>query len=158
MATEAGSGAASVGVSIGARSNMDVSAVSAAKGGAELEASAGVSMAPVGSETTSSVLGGATAGVCVGIPVSAFGKLELCASRTLSGVAVESLRGRPLFRFGDRGGFLSSVEGEGVTLGSAKAVGFLGGRPLFLFKGVTRQLTLESVSDFLVWGAPLPRP
>lgn len=76
--------------------------------------------------------------------------LEFCPSLTVSGMVVESLRGRPLFRFGERGGFPSHGElgcGEGVTLlsSSGNLGTVLGGRPLFLFKGVTRELTLDSV-------------
>lgn len=108
-------------------------------------------------------------------PVVAFSFLEFCPSLTVSGMVVESLRGRPLLRFGERGGFPSSLGevgcGEGVTVlsGSGNLGGVLGGRPLFLFKGVTREFTLESVeveavslpgvmSVFLDWFPPLPLP
>lgn len=101
--------------------------------------------------------------------------LEFCPSLTVSGVVVESLRGRPLLRFGERGGLPSSLGevgcGEGVTVlsDSGNLGGVLGGRPLFLFKGVTREFTLDSVevkvlslpggmSIFLDWFPPLPRP
>lgn len=101
--------------------------------------------------------------------------LEFCPSLMVSGMVVESLRGRPLLRFGERGGFPSSLGepgcGEGVTVlsGSGNLEGVLGGRPLFLFKGVTREFTLDSVevevvslpggvSVFLDWFPPRPRP
>lgn len=99
--------------------------------------------------------------------------VEFCPSLIGSGEVVESLRGRPLLRFGERGGFPSSLGevgcGEVVTVlsGSCNLGGVLGGRPLFLFKGVQREFTLESVevvslpgvtSVFLDWFPPLPRP
>lgn len=100
---------------------------------------------------------------------------ELCPSPTVSGIVVESFRGRPLLRFGERGGFPSSPGevgcGEGVTVLSDSGIlgGVLGGRPLFLFSGVTREFTLDSaevevasfpggVSVFLDWFPPRPRP
>lgn len=101
--------------------------------------------------------------------------LKFCPSPTLSDVVVESLRGRPRLRFGDSGGFPSwlSLAGCGVGVpvlsGSGNLGGVLGGRPLFLFKGVTREFTLGSVevdvgslsgvaSVFLHWFPPRPRP
>lgn len=106
-------------------------------------------------------------------PVGVFSFLEFCPSLTVSGVVVESLRGRPLLRFGERGGFPSSLgevgSGEGATVlsGSGNLGGVFGGRPLFLFKGVTRELDSVAVevaslpggvSVFLDWFHPLPRP
>lgn len=101
--------------------------------------------------------------------------LEFCPSQTASGVVVESFRGRPLLRFGERGGFPSSLGevgcGEAVTVqsGSDNLGGVLGGRPLFLFKGIAKEFTLDSVeaeeaslpggvSVFLGWFPPRPRP
>lgn len=100
--------------------------------------------------------------------------LEFCPSPTLSGMLVESLRGRPRLRFGDSGGFPSSLGVAGcggvtVLSGSGNLGGVLGGRPLFLFKGVTREFTLDSVevevaslpgvvSVFLHRFPPRPRP
>lgn len=98
--------------------------------------------------------------------------LEFCPSLTVSGVVVESLRGRPLLRFGERGGFPSSVGemGCGEVAATVLSVGgVLGGRPLFLLIGVTREFTLDSVeaevaslpggvSVFLAWFPPRPRP
>lgn len=101
--------------------------------------------------------------------------LEICPSLIVSGMAMDSLRGRPLLRFGESGGFPSSFGkvgcGEGVTVcsESGNLGGVLGGRPLFLFKGVSREFTLDSVeaevaslpggmSVFLDWFPPLPLP
>lgn len=73
--------------------------------------------------------------------------LELGPSQALSADVVESLRGRPLFRLGERGGLLSSVgevgcEGGATALsGSGGLVDVFGGRPRFRFKGVTNELT-----------------
>ena len=118
-------------------------------------------------------------------PASAFNKretseavvsfLEFCPSPTVSDVVVESFLGRPLLRFGERGAFPSSLGdvgcGEGLAVlscsGNLRLV--FGGRPLFLFKGVTREFTLESAEDdvvslpgavsvFLDWFPPRPRP
>lgn len=97
--------------------------------------------------------------------------LEFCSSLIVSGEVVESLRGRPLLRFGEFGGFPSSLCdvgcGEEATVlpASGNLGGVLGGRPLFLFKFPARELTLDSVevvslpgvSVFLDWFAPLPR-
>lgn len=110
-----------------------------------------------------------------GTPVVVVSFLEFCPSLTVSGMVVESLRGRPLLRFGESGGFPSSlgevgcVEGATVLSDSGNLGGVLGGRPLFLFKGVTRELTLDSVevevasfpggmSVFRDWLLPLPLP
>lgn len=88
---------------------------------------------------------------------------------------MESLRGRPLLRLGDSGGCPSSIGDVGcgevvVVLSSSGSLGgVLGGRPLFLFKGGTREFTLDStegeavslpggVSVFLDWFAPRPLP
>lgn len=101
--------------------------------------------------------------------------LKFCPSPTVSGTVVESLRGRPLLRFGERGGFPSSVGevgGEGIVIvlsGSDNLGGVLGGRPLFLFKGVPTEFTPDSARDevgslpgsmstFLGWFPPLPLP
>lgn len=101
--------------------------------------------------------------------------LEICLSLTVSSTFVESLRGRPRLRFGESGGLPSSlsevgcVEGVAVLSASGNLGGVLGGRPLFLFKGVTREFTLDSVevavaslpggmSVFLDWIPPLPLP
>lgn len=101
--------------------------------------------------------------------------LEFCPSQTASGMVVESLRGRPRLRFGERGGFPSSFgevgcgEEVAVLSGSDNLGGVLGGRPLFLFKGVAKEFTLDSVeveeaslpggvSVFLGWFPPLPLP
>lgn len=101
--------------------------------------------------------------------------LEFCPSLTVSRMVVDSLRGRPLLRFGERGGFPSSLGevgcGEGVTVlsDSGNLGGVLGGRPLFLFKGTSREFTLDSAevevaslpggtSIFLDWFTPLPLP
>lgn len=101
--------------------------------------------------------------------------LEFCPSQTASGMVVESLRGRPRLRFGERGGFPSSFgevgcgEAVAVLSGSDNLGGVLGGRPLFLFKGVAKEFTLDSVeveeaslpggvSVFLGWFPPLPLP
>lgn len=108
-------------------------------------------------------------------PVMVVACLEFCPSLTGSGMVVESLRGRPRLRFGERGGFPCSfgevgcVEGVTVLSCSGNLGGVLGGRPLFLFKGVTREFTLDSVevevgslpggtSVFLGWLPPLPLP
>lgn len=110
-----------------------------------------------------------------GTPVVVVSFLQFCPSLTVSGKVVESLRGRPLLRFGERGGFPSSVGEVGcfeeatVLSDSGNLEGVFGGRPLFLFKGVTREFTLESVevemaslpggmSVFLDWLPPLPLP
>lgn len=94
--------------------------------------------------------------------------LELCPS--LSGKFEVSLRGRPLLRFGERGGFPSSFGEVGCVLSvSGNLGGVFGGRPLFLFTGATREFTLESVevevvslpgitSVFFDWFPPLPLP
>lgn len=77
--------------------------------------------------------------------------LQFCPSLIVSGRFVESLRGRPLLRLGERGGFPSSlgevgsVEGVTVFSGSGSLGEVLGGRPLFLFKGVVREFKLDSV-------------
>lgn len=98
-----------------------------------------------------------------------------CPSLIVSGMVVESLRGRPLLRFGERGGFPSSlgemgcVEGVTGLLVSGNLGEVLGGRPLFLFKGVATEFKLGSVevevvslpgamSVFLDWFPPLPLP
>lgn len=116
-----------------------------------------------------------TAGPVLGSVFDAADTSELCPSITVSSTVVESLRGRPLLRLGDRGGLPSSLGevgcGEGVTVlsWSGSLGGVLGGRPLFLFKGGTSEFTLDSVeaeagslpggvSVFLDWVAPLPRP
>lgn len=108
-------------------------------------------------------------------PGVVFSFLGFCPSLIVSGMFVESLRGRPLLRFGERGGFPSSFGEvgcwEGVTMlsDSGNLGGVLGGRPLFLFKGITREFTLDSVevevvslpgvmSIFLGWFPPLPLP
>lgn len=108
-------------------------------------------------------------------PVVVVSFLEFCPSLTVSRKVVESLRGRPRLRFGERGGCPSSLGevgcGEGVTVlsGSGNLGEVLGGRPLFLFKGVAREFTLDSVevevaslpggmSVFLAWFPPLPLP
>lgn len=108
-------------------------------------------------------------------PVMVVSFLEFCPSLIVSGKVVESLRGRPLLRFGERVGFPSSLGGvvceEGVTVLSCSGNlgGVLGGRPLFLFKGIAREFALDSVevevvslpggmSVFLDWFAPLPLP
>lgn len=126
-----------------------------------------------GGETVGSVL--ASVLDIPDIPVVVVSFLELCPSLTVSGAVVESLRGRPLLRFGERGGFPSSLgevgceEGVTVLSDSGNLGGVLGGRPLFLFKGATTEFTLESVevavaslpgctSVFLDWFPPLPRP
>lgn len=93
------------------------------------------------------------------VVVVAVSVLEFCPSQMLSGV--KSLQGRPLFRFGDREGFPSSVgdvgcgEGEGqgegeaadLLSGSVNLGGVLGGRPLFLLKGVTKEFKLDSEEE-----------
>lgn len=101
--------------------------------------------------------------------------LEFCSSLTTSGVVVESFRGRPLLRFGESGGFPSSLGevccGDGVTVpsGSDTLRVDLGGRPLFLFKGVSREFPQDSaevevaslpsgVSVLLDWFPPRPLP
>lgn len=103
------------------------------------------------------------------------GKTEFCPSLTVSVVVVESLRGRPLLRLGDRVGFPSSLGKVGcnecvtVPSPSGSLGGVLGGRPLFLFNGVTSEFILDSVeavvgsfpgtgSAFLDKFAPLPLP
>lgn len=99
--------------------------------------------------------------------------LEFCPAPTVSGAVVESLRGRPLLRFGERGGLPSSFGeaggrgGDTLHSGSDTLGGVLGGRPLFLFIGAITELTLGSaevlslpggVSVFLGWFPPLPLP
>lgn len=99
--------------------------------------------------------------------------LEFCPAPTVSGAVIESLRGRPLLRFGERGGLPSSLGdvgcggGDTVNSGSGTLGGVLGGRPLFLFIGAMTELTLGSVevlslpggvSVFLGWFPPLPLP
>lgn len=98
-----------------------------------------------------------------------------CPSPAGSDAVTESLRGRPLFRFGDRGGFSSSrgklAIGIGLTvLSDSNNLGeVLGGRPLFLFNGAAKEFKLDSVapdvasfpgieSVFLDWFPPRPRP
>lgn len=112
-----------------------------------------------------------------GTPVVVVALLELCPSPTVSGMIAESLRGRPLLRFGERGAFPSSFGVVGCAEGATVSVlsdsgnlgGVLGGRPLFLFKGATSEFTLGSVevevaslpgcmSVFLGWLPPLPLP
>lgn len=124
----------------------------------------------------SGLWGGGTAGP---VRASAFvipgAPTFFCPSLTVSGTFAESLRGRPLLRLGESGGFLSSL-GEVGCAGVATALpdsgnlgGVFGGRPLFLFRGVTRELTLDSAevkaaslpgvgSVFLDWLPPLPLP
>ncbi len=86
-----------------------------------------------------------------GRPVVVASFLEFCPSPIVSCVFEESLRGRPLLRLGERGGFPSSlgemgcVEGVMVLSGSGNLGVILGGRPLFLFKGVAREIKLDSV-------------
>lgn len=110
----------------------------------------------------------------LGTPVVGVSCLEFCPSLMVSGIFAESFRGRPLLRFGESGGFPSSL-GEvgwegGVTVvsDSGNLGGVLGGRPLFLFTG-TRELALDSevvemaslprpVSVLRDWFAPLPLP
>lgn len=99
--------------------------------------------------------------------------LEVCSVLSVSGNDVESLRGRPLLRFGERGGFPSFPSslgevgcGEGLAVWSGSVIlgGVLGGLPLLRFKGVVREFIFESVelegvslhSVFLAWLPPLP--
>lgn len=101
--------------------------------------------------------------------------LELYPSPTESVTKVESLRGRPRLRFGERGALSSSLGKVGgwgeftVFSGSGTLGGVLGGRPLFLFTGAVLAFTLASVevevvsfsggaSIFLGWFPPLPLP
>lgn len=130
--------------------------------------------------TSSDLGGGATAGSLLTsafvLPAVEVAFFEFCPSLTVSGrVVVESLRGRPLLRLGESGGFPSSF-GEVGCVGVATAPpdsgnlgGVFGGRPLFLFGGVTRELTPDSAeveagslpgvgSVFLDWLPPLPLP
>lgn len=109
-----------------------------------------------------------------GTPVLVVSFLHFCPSTIVSGKVEESLRGRPLLRFGERGGFPSSFGEVGcfedaTVLSASGNLGVFGGRPLFLFKGVTIEFTLESVevemaslpggmSAFLAWLLPLPLP
>lgn len=91
-------------------------------------------------------------------------------------MVVESLRGRPLLRLGDSGGFPSSIAEMGcghvvdALSSSGSLVGVLGGRPLFLFKGGMREFMLDSAAEveaaslpggmsvFLDWFTPRPLP
>lgn len=119
----------------------------------------------VSNESTASVL------------VSIFDTSEFCSSLIASAMVTQSLGGRPLLRLGDRGGFPSSLGEMGcgervvvVVLSVSDILGgVLGGRPLFLFKGVPSAFTLDSaeaevaslpggVSVFLDWFPPLPLP
>lgn len=98
---------------------------------------------------------------------------EFCPSPATSGVVTESLRGRPLLRFGEGGRFSSSIGEVGMGLivssDSSNLGGVFGGRPLFLFNGVAVELKGDSVelkavsfpgmgSVFLDWFGPRPRP